>query len=369
MRSPQATQRYFLLLLSTVSLCFAAVLWPFMGAVFWAVVLAILFQPLNRRLRHHLHRYPNLAAMATLLICLVIVILPLVMIGISLVQQSLAIYHRMAIGQLDFGDYFQQIYAALPSWVGRVLEGLHLASMDAVQQKLSNLATEAGKLIAGKTVELGSNTLGFAVSFAIMLYLLYFLLRDGQALAQRVRDVIPLEQQHKQELLGKFATVIRATVKGNVAVAAAQGLLGGLIFWLMGIQGAVLWGVLMAFLSLLPAVGASLIWGPVAIYYFSTGSSEKAVILAAYGILVIGLVDNLLRPLLVGKDTKLPDYLVLISTLGGMSLFGLTGFVLGPVVAALFVACWDIYSQAPTLASQEVGDLHIASCPSSPKDY
>jgi predicted PurR-regulated permease PerM len=100
----------------------------------------------------------------------------------------------------------------------------------------------------------------------------------------------------------------------------------------------------MAFLSLLPAVGASLIWGPVSIYFFATGSVVQGFVLAAYGVLVIGLVDNVLRPILVGKDTKMPDYIVLISTLGGMSIFGLTGFVIGPAIAALFIACWDIYS-------------------------
>jgi len=128
-------------------------------------------------------------------------------------------------------------------------------------------------------------------------------------------------------------------------VAAAQGALGGLIFWILGIQGPVLWGVVMAFLSLLPAVGAGLIWAPVAIYFLATGDMGKGLILIAYGVLVIGLVDNVLRPLLVGKDTKMPDYIVLISTLGGMALFGLTGFVIGPVIAALFMAIWDMFTR------------------------
>jgi predicted PurR-regulated permease PerM len=120
--------------------------------------------------------------------------------------------------------------------------------------------------------------------------------------------------------------------------------LGGLIFWILGIQGPVLWGVLMAFLSLLPAVGAGLIWLPVAIYFIATGGVWQGVILIAYGVFVIGLVDNVLRPILVGKDTKMPDYVVLISTLGGMALFGLTGFVIGPVIAALFIATWDLFA-------------------------
>ena len=168
------------------------------------------------------------------------------------------------------------------------------------------------------------------------------MLRDGTQLAARIRDAIPLNRDHKTQLLSKFTTVIKATVKGNLAVAAAQGALGGLIFWILDIDAPVLWGVLMAFLSLLPAVGAGLIWGPVAIYFLATGSWGQGLILTAYGVLVIGLVDNILRPLLVGKDTKMPDYVVLISTLGGMSLFGLTGFVVGPAIAALFMAIWEI---------------------------
>src|SRR5690606_38098041 len=142
----------------------------------------------------------------------------------------------------------------------------------------------------------------------------------------RLREAIPLSGTIKLHLLRKFTTVIRATVKGNIAVAASQGVLGGLIFYVLGIQGPVLWGVVMAFLSLLPAIGGGLVWGPVAIYFLVTGEVWQGVALVLYGVLVIGMVDNVLRPLLVGKDTKLPDYVVLISTLGGMSLFGLNGF-------------------------------------------
>ena len=221
MRSTSAAQRAFFILLAGVTIGFAAILWPFMGAIFWAVVLAILFQPLNRRLRLRWPKHLNLTSMATLLICLVIAVFPLVLISISVVQETTAIYARMASGQLDFGAYFQQIYAALPSWVGGILERMHLTSPEAIQEKLSTLATEAGKLIAGKAVELGGNTLGFAVSFCIMLYLLYFFLRDGQQLAHRIRDTIPLLPIHKEELIQKFATVIRATVKGNLVGAVS----------------------------------------------------------------------------------------------------------------------------------------------------
>lgn len=344
MPTQQLTNKTFLLLLIAVSAGFGLILWPFIGAVFWALALAILFHPLNKRLLQKLPGKRNLTTFITLLMCLVVVIFPLILIGSSVVNETVLIYSHMSSGQLDFGTYFQQINQAMPAWLLQFLERIDLASSQEIQAKLSGIATDAGKLIAGKAVELGQNTLGFAVGFGVMLYLLFFLLRDGTALSARIRDAIPMEKAHKQRLAEKFATVIRATVKGNLVVAFAQGALGGLIFWILDIQGPVLWGVLMAFLSLLPAVGASLIWGPVSIYFLATGNVTQGLILAAYGVLVIGLVDNILRPILVGKDTKLPDYIVLISTLGGMSIFGLTGFVIGPAIAALFIVCWDIFS-------------------------
>ncbi|PYG96408.1 AI-2E family transporter, partial [Arthrobacter stackebrandtii] len=142
----------------------------------------------------------------------------------------------------------------------------------------------------------------------------------------------------------KFNRVVRATVKGNVLVAITQGALGGFIFWVLDIPSALVWAVLMAFLSLLPAVGAGIVWAPVAAYFLLTGAILPGIILTAFGVLVIGLVDNVLRPILVGKDTRMPDYLILVSTLGGLAVFGLNGFVIGPLIAALFVSSWAIFA-------------------------
>ena len=346
MHPPLLQNRTLLLLLTVVTLAFGTILWPLNGAIFWGVVLAILFSPLHRRLQRRMPRRRNLAAFVTLCICLVIVILPMALIGLSLVQEASGAYERVRSGQLNYGAYLQQMLAALPAWVLELLDRFHLTSMAELQARLTAFGAQASQFLATKALDLGQNTLQFVVSFGVMLYLLFFLLRDGRALAARIREAIPLDAEHKDQLAQKFTTVIRATVKGNIVVAASQGALGGLIFWLLDIQGPVMWGVLMAFLSLLPAVGASLIWGPVAIYFLATGATGQAAILTAYGIGVIGLVDNLLRPLLVGKDTKMPDYVVLISTLGGMALFGLTGFVIGPVIAALFMATWGLFAPA-----------------------
>lgn len=148
---------------------------------------------------------------------------------------------------------------------------------------------------------------------------------------------------HKQELLQTFGHVIRATVGGNLVVAATQGALGGLALWFFEVRGALLWGVVMAFLSLLPAVGAALVWLPLVIWFLLTGAVWQGLALAAWGVLVIGLVDNLLRPMLVGEATLMPDYVVMITTLGGMVVFGISGFVIGPLIAAMFFAVWHLY--------------------------
>ena len=343
-------KRAFILLLIAVTAGFGLVLEEYAVAIFWGVVFAIVFAPLHRKLLMRMPNKPTLAALATLLISLVMVILPLSLIGLSLIKETSAIYDQVSSGNLSAGSYVEQVFNALPSWLTPWMEKLHLGTLEEIQAKLSNIALQASKLAATKAVGLGQNTLGFVVGFGVMLYLIFFLLRDGKELVARIWAATPLAPEHKRELAIKFITVIRATVKGNLAVAAAQGALGGLIFWILGIQGAVLWAVVMAFLSLLPAVGAGLVWGPVAIYFLATGAVTKGLILAAYGVLVIGLVDNVLRPLLVGKDTKMPDYVVLISTLGGMALFGLSGFVLGPAIAALFMAAWELFA---TMQEQE----------------
>lgn len=344
MKSQTLQQRTFLTLLILVSLAFLAILWPYAGALFWGVVLAILFSPLQKRLLRKMPRRRNLAALITLAVCLLIVILPLLLISTSLVAEASSIYERLRSGQMNIGSYLQQILAALPSWATQLMDHFHLTSLSEIEAQLAKFGAQASQFLATKAVNIGSNTLQFVVSFGVMLYLLFFLLRDGAQLTARIRDAVPLNDEHKRELSTKFTTVIRATVKGNIVVAAVQGALGGMIFWFLGIQGPVLWGVLMAFLSLLPAVGAALIWGPVAIYFFATGEIGKGAILTAFCVGIIGLVDNLLRPLLVGKDTRLPDYVVLISTLGGMAIFGITGFVIGPMVAALFVAAWQLFA-------------------------
>lgn len=349
----------FVILLIAVSLAFIWLLLPFYSAVFWGTILAIIFHPVQRRLALRLPGRPSLAAGITLLLVLFIVILPVSVLATALVRQAQSFYKKVSAGDIDFGDYFQQIMDALPAPLEAVLHRFGLSDMDGIQEYLVSGTEQAGQFIANHAVSVGTDTVHFLISFAIMLYLLFFLLRDGQTLAGHIRRAAPLSDEHKGMLQDKFTRVVKATVKGNILVAAVQGALGGLIFWILGLPGAVLWGVLMGILSLLPAVGASLIWGPVAIYFFATGDVAKAIVLAAFGAIVIGLADNVLRPKLVGKELKLPDYVVLIATIGGLSLFGLNGFVIGPLIAALFITVWLLFAERRDAAENADTDLDM----------
>lgn len=357
--------KVFLGLLLTVSLAFLWVLSPFYGAVFWAAVLAIVFAPVYSRILKSMPARRTLVAVLTLLLILLLVIIPLALISASLVQEAGLVFERVQSGELSFGGYSQQIYAALPDWVIGLLKRFGLTNMGAVQDRLATGLAKASQFLASQVFSLGQNTLDFLVSFFIMLYLLFFFLRDGPALTRRMTETLPLSAMIKRDLGGKFITVIRATVKGNIAVAMLQGALGGLIFWLLDIHAPVLWGTVMAFLSLLPAVGAALVWMPVALYFLVTGAVWPGLGLAAFGVFVIGLVDNVMRPLLVGKDTKMPDYVVLLSTIGGMALFGLNGFVIGPVIAAMFMAAWDLFVVARDALPTQPDEAAAVSEPKS----
>jgi predicted PurR-regulated permease PerM len=334
----------FLLLLAAVTLAFAWVLYPFYGAVLWAVVVAVLFAPVYRRLLQSMQGRANLAAAVTVLIIIAMVILPLAMIATSLVQEAASLVAKIQSGEYDFGSYLKRIIDALPTWATALIERLNPTDFSALREQLKSGLMKGGQALAPQALSIGLNTFDFMIGLGIMLYLLFFLLRDGRAVAERIKEAIPLQGAQKAALFARFADVVRATVKGGILVAMAQGTLGGIAFWFLGIHAALLWAVLMAFLSLIPAIGATLVWLPVAIYFLATGAIWQGIGLILYGVLVIGLVDNLLRPFLVGKGSKLPDYVVLISTLGGIEVFGLNGFVVGPLIAAMFMVSWEIFS-------------------------
>ena len=335
-------------LLGLVTLALGWILWPFYGPLLWACVIALVFAPLHQRLLLRLNGRDSLAAALTLAGAVVTVIVPFTLVSAMLAREALGQYARLQAGEWTPLLQLHALFDAMPALWKRLLGAYGLGSFAKLQQGLTDALVAGSRLVASQALGIGQNTFEFLADLALTTYVAFFCIRDGAALLRLVRRALPLPAAQTAELVDRFATVIRATVKGNLLVAAIQGALGGLAFWALDVGAALLWGVLMAFLSLVPAVGAALVWAPVALVLLMGGAVWQGLALAAWGVLVIGLIDNLLRPLLVGRDTRLPDVVIMVTTLGGMAVFGLNGFVIGPVIAAMFVAVWHLHiARAP----------------------
>jgi len=332
----------FFVLVLLVTLAFGWLLTPYFSAILWGVVAAIVFGPLYRWLTRRLGGREGLAATLTLLIILALVILPAILMTFSLIQEAVGLYTKLQSNKIDFSAIFNKLSHSMPRGVTRLARQYDLMDAERARELIRSALSAGLGSMATRALTVGQGALAFLAQLGVMLYLTYFLLRDGDSLGRRFSEALPLRPQTREHLIDNFVRVVRATMKGTVLVAVLQGIVGGVIFALLGIESALLWGLLMGFFSLVPAVGTGIIWVPVALYLLLTGSVWEGSVLVFCGFFVIGLIDNLLRPILVGKDTKLPDFVVLIATVAGLELFGLSGFVVGPIIAALFIALWDI---------------------------
>jgi len=346
MTDPLRATRARLVLAAIVTLALVWLLWPYVGAIFWSVVLAIVFAPVYRALLHVMRGRKTPAGVVTVLAIVLGVGIPLTLLAGALLRQANALYRDVAARRIDVGAYAQHIADAMPAWAHGALEASGL-DWEWARDRLSASALEASRFVARHLLGIGLNAFSFALSVAIMLYLLYVLLSDGESLLARIARFSPLAADETRSLAETFARVIRATVKGGVIMAATQGTLGGLMLGFLGIEGPLFWGVVFGLLSMIPAVGAGLLWAPIALYFLVTGAVGKGILLILFGVVVLTAVDNILRPFLVGRDTHLPGYLVLVATLGGIASFGLNGVIVGPVIAAMFVALWDLLEAAP----------------------
>lgn len=333
----------FLALVLSTSLLFLWTIRAFAAPIFWAAVLAVLFQRIHTRLLAACRGRRNPAALLATLSVILLVVVPFALVLGALARQGLRLYQAITSGELSVQGPIDMIERTLPAVTGFLAR--HGVDIAQLRVSVQETAASATQFIATRALAAGQNVLWMTLLFGIMLYLLFFFFRDGKRIVASVGRVAPLGDERRERLLAKFIQVAHATVKGSLIVAAAQGTLGALLFWIVGIETAVFWGVVMAVLSLLPAVGAGLVWVPAAVILLAGGHIWQAVLVILGGLFVIGLVDNVLRPIVVGRDTRLPDYLVLISTLGGIAVFGLAGFVAGPVIAALFLVMWELFGE------------------------
>ncbi len=335
-------QASFLLILAVVSLLMAVIIYPFAQPLLWAALAAIMFQPLYRTMLRRVRGRRNAAAGLSLLVIFFVVMVPAALIGSLVVQQALMLVDTLQKQPPDLAALFDSVYTSLPQIPREAVDRSGWADITMVQARIQNLVTESAGMIASQAVSIGSGALSFFLSFSVALYVMFFLLRDGERIGRTVLCAAPVQRSIADRLAERFLGIVRATIKGTGVVALVQGALGWIALVIAGVPSSLLFGVLMTIFALIPVIGAGAVWLPAGLWLLATGATWQGIFVLVTGFFIISSADNVLRPILVGRDTGIPDWIILITTLGGISLVGFSGIVLGPLVAGLFLASWSI---------------------------
>jgi predicted PurR-regulated permease PerM len=340
MNKENFSRTFVILLVVFISLMFVAMIRTFLMTILLAAIFSGISQPLYARLVGLFRGRRALASLATLLVLLVVIVGPLLFFFGVLVTQAVQISQTVGPWiqtQIKEPDKLTELFDSVPA----------LAKLEPYRaQILTKLGQAVGTVGNFLVVGLSATTKGtvtFFFHFFILLYSMFFFLMDGRKLLDRILYYIPLADDDESRMVDKFVSVTRATLKGTLIIGIVQGSLGGIGFAVAGIQGAVFWGTIMTVLSIIPGIGAALVWVPAVVYLVATGHIVSGVVLTLYCGLIVGTADNFLRPRLVGRDVKMHDLMILFGTLGGILLFGIAGFIIGPILAALFVTIWEIY--------------------------
>lgn len=333
---------FLLLLVLAISAAFLMMIQGFLTALLLAAISTALCQPLHRRLVAWLGGRVALGSLATLIIVLVLIIGPLLtffgIVAAQAVEVTTAIrpWIEQQVSNPDSGAFAR--YVELPDFLAPYEAELYA--------KVGEVAARLGQFLFDSLAAATRGTANFLFLLFIMLYSMFFFLRDGPQILNRILYYMPLHSRDELRMVDKFVSVTRATLKGSLVIGVVQGALAGGAFAVIGIEGAAFWGTVMAVLSIIPGVGTALVWAPAAIYLGVNGQLAASIGLTIWCLAVVGTVDNLLRPALVGRDTQMSDLLIMLSTLGGLLLFGPVGLVVGPIIAALFVTVWELYGEA-----------------------
>ena len=341
-RTEGLQQASFLTILVVVSLLMAVIVYPFSQPLLWAALAAIMFQPLYRRMLRQMRGKRNPAAGLSLLIIFIVVLVPAAWIASMVVEQAIMLITTLQQNPVDVAALFDTVYSSLPRVLREAVDRSGWGDIGVVQTRLQELLTQSAGIIASQAVSIGSGALGFFLSLGVGLYVMFFLLRDGERIGRTVLCAIPVERSIADRLAERFLGIVRATIKGTGVVAVVQGALGWIALMIAGVPSALLFGVLMAIFALVPVIGAGAVWLPAGLYLLISGATWQGVFVLLVGFFVISSADNVLRPILVGRDTGIPDWIILVTTLGGISLLGFSGIVVGPLVAGLFLASWSI---------------------------
>ncbi|MBK1721936.1 AI-2E family transporter [Thiocystis violacea] len=329
-----------LLMTLGISALFLAMIKQFLMALFLAGLFSALARPLYVRLRRTLGCKASLASLLTLFVMAIVVLIPTAMLIAVLIGQALDVSQLLSVW---FKGAMQD-----PASLAAYLQHLPfydqvMAHRDLILQQAGTVASLLSKLLVDWVSSATLGTANFIFMAFVLLYSMYFLQMDGPKLVERILYYLPLKTSDERLMLEKFTSVTRATLKGSLLIGLLQGTLAGIAFAFAGINNSVFWGTVMAVLSVIPNVGAALVWIPAVIILIAQGDTATGVMLGLFCGLIVGSLDNVLRPILVGKDTKMHELMIFFSTLGGIFMFGLAGLFIGPLIASLLISIWEIY--------------------------
>jgi predicted PurR-regulated permease PerM len=331
----------FFTILGLVTILFLYLLLPFFFPIFWAAVIAGVFQPLYSRLNRKLN-HPNLSTAVFFLLIALILLLPTGIVGTLVFNESVQIYEKLNPDTRQMDRSVQRLINTIADNSIARLFHINKAMMIA---KTTEVAQGITKYIFVHLTDLTQNTLGLLVQFAIMLYTLFYFVRDGDRFLRMAMKILPLGMGREKLLFDRFIVTAKSTLKVTLIMGGIQGALGGILFFVTGVEGAVIWGLMMILMAIVPMVGCTIIWAPAGVLMLLYGHIWEGVLILAFGTLVISTVDNLLRPILIGQDVEMHPLLIFLSTIGGIILFGFSGFVIGPVIASLLIAIWEMYEE------------------------
>jgi len=332
---------FFFLLLSGVGVLMFFILQPFLTAILAAAILAALFQGWYRSILKRTHNRVRVSALLTICLIAAIVIVPLFAVfSIAVNEVNVAYEHALAgdaSGQTLLNTFARKIQA-LPYanivFAGQTLDAAHM--IENFKGLSQNILGFVGALYQG--------IVQFVLWLFVMLFSLFYFLIDGKKMVKYFMGVMPLRDEHEKLLINKFVSMSRATLRGTLMVSDVQGFLGGVMFAIVGVPSPTIWGLVMTIMSVIPLVGAGIVWLPAGLILLFVGHIWQGVAMLVYGVAVISTIDNVLRPKLVGRDTQMHPLMIFFATLGGLSLFGFSGFIIGPIIAALALALLDIYT-------------------------
>jgi predicted PurR-regulated permease PerM len=329
----------FIGMLIIITIIFFSMLKVFAYPIFWAAIIAGMFYPVYKAINKKI-KIPNLSTAITMTLILFIIVIPVIFVSILVVRESIDIYS--AINQKS--SYYNTEIKQAMEWVKNhpLTDSWEINELFWAE-KFSDIANSVTSFILSSAKQFTQNSIIFFIMFFITFYTLFFFLRDGEKLLKKLMHLCPLGNEKEKMLYSKFVSTTRATLKGSLIVGIIQGALGGLMFAVAGIKGAIIWGLLMAVLAAIPTIGPYFIWLPAAIIMILIGRFWTGMGMILFGALVIGTIDNILRPILVGKDAQMHPLMVMLSMLGGMVVFGISGFIIGPIIAALLLAFWEMY--------------------------